>query len=450
MDSSSRMKILISHAYDEKELANAWKVLLDAISAKKFEVWFSSDLHVEGGVPPGADWHEDLERRLLESDFVLAIQTPSSATRTWIMWECGIAHGVYGRRDAEQQTHRLRKSPLKHGIIPIVYSIERGNLVNPLTMYQVFEGDKADQVRQVCEHLLLEAGLTPTEETFGDPLTTYFGAIQAFHPRKMVTAQEMNMWRERFEHQIKEGRLNDITSTRQMMYTSLGPAFKPLDLTLHDMLSSLLLDRKKYIETLQEIEYALELANDDLRLLHRKALAQLGLKRYAEAEATIQHVLTLDASLRLNPEIGSLHGRIHREYWEVTGASAMLDAAIQAYLKVYLADKTQYFPGINAAALLLHTDAPQQAEGIFNEILATCRKLQARQETSYWIDFTLGEAYLGLGRIKDALAAYQAGLERTPQPAPRDRESAIGGIKRMAHCKKLAEDEVALFINALS
>ncbi len=56
----SRLKVLISHAYDEKELANAWKMLLDAISGKKIEVWFSSDLHAEGGGLPGVDWHNDL------------------------------------------------------------------------------------------------------------------------------------------------------------------------------------------------------------------------------------------------------------------------------------------------------------------------------------------------------------------------------------------------------
>jgi len=443
-DMSSRLKILISHAYDEKELAKAWKMLLDAISGQKIEVWFSSDLHAEGGVLPGVDWHNDLEQRLLESDFVLAIQTPSSVARIWIMWECGIAHGIYGWRDAEQQTRRSKKSPLKHGIIPIAFAIERGNLVNPLNMYQVFEGDNADQVRQVCAHLLVEAGITPADYIFDEPLATYFSSIQAFHPRKMVTAQEMNMWHERFERLIKEGKQQtDLISTRQMMYTSLGPTFKPLDLALHDTLSSLLLDQEKYSEALQEIEYALQLTWDDLRLLHRKALALLGLKRYDEAAVALQHIFSLDATLRLNPEIGSLQGRVYREHWQATGDLAMLDAAIQAYLKIYIDDKKQYFPGINAAALLLHTSAPQQAEGIFQEILTTCLPLQARPETSYWVDFTIGEAYLGLDHVQEALAAYQAGTKRDPAPAPRDRDSALGGIKRMAECKKLAKDEVA-------
>src|SRR5579872_4016458 len=112
----SNMKIVISHNAEEKDLAEAWKKLIETTSSGMIEVWFSSDTDPMGGVALGKEWREDLYQRLRESDFILAIQTPASAGKPWIMWECGVASGVGKER----------------GIIPIIYSMDRGYLPNPL------------------------------------------------------------------------------------------------------------------------------------------------------------------------------------------------------------------------------------------------------------------------------------------------------------------------------
>lgn len=73
----STIKIMISHAYDEKDLAEAWEDLIETISGQRIAVWFSSDLRGTGGMTPGEDWRRDLERRLIENNLLLAVQTPS-------------------------------------------------------------------------------------------------------------------------------------------------------------------------------------------------------------------------------------------------------------------------------------------------------------------------------------------------------------------------------------
>jgi tetratricopeptide (TPR) repeat protein len=433
------LRILISHAYDEKELAEAWKKLLETTSSHAIEVWFSSDLQATGGVPPGEDWRRDLDHRLAESNFVLAIQTPSSASRSWIMWECGIAHGIYSTQTATPRSHPPAAPPdrQEHGVIPIVYAMGRGDLANPLTTYQIYEGEDPDQVRQVCEYLLREAGLQPEAFVFKGPLVAYFRKIQAFHPRKMITAQEMQMWRERFEQLIRVGRTHEIVALRQMMYASFPLPFKPIDLILHDLLSDVLLKQQKYSEARQEVEYALKLASSDIHLLHRQVLILAEQRDFASAEAALQRILLSHPELRLNLELGSLYGRLQRQFWELTGVAGRLDEAIQAYLDVYEADKGQYFPGINAAELLLSRGEAQHAEEILQELLATCQRLQDQQEASYWLDFTLGEIHFGLGNNDLALTMYQIGLTRTPPPQPRERESALNGALRMIDQKKL-------------
>ena len=128
------------------------------------EVWFSSDTHATGGVPIGTDWRENLSHKLSESDFILAILTSDSVNRPWIMWECGLASGINKER----------------GIVPIVYSMGRGDLKNPLAIYEVYEGENAGQVREVCARLALTAKLNPNYIRYDEPIKEYLEEVKAY------------------------------------------------------------------------------------------------------------------------------------------------------------------------------------------------------------------------------------------------------------------------------
>jgi tetratricopeptide (TPR) repeat protein len=419
------LKILISHGHDEKGLASAWKELIETISAGALEVWFSSDTHAEGGMAVGKEWRENLYRKLAESNFILAIQTPFSFTRPWIMWECGVASGIEKAR----------------GIIPIVYLMGRGDLANPLSTYQVYEGEDPEQVRQVCERLAHEAGLRPANFTLDESIKVYLRAVDLHRPRMPLRTEQMTLWRDRFEKLVQSGRVDEVMPMRQLMYTSLKP-FQAVEPTIHELLSRILLEQREYMAAIEEVDYALTLIKDDVQLLHRKALAVIELQNLLEAENLVKHILSLNEELSLNPEIASLQGRIHRERWELTQEPAELDAAIAAYYRAYEADKTQYYPGINVAELALTKGDTNLAEQIFQEILDECKELQKRPIVSYWVDFTVGAAYLGQGDIDGAIAAYSQGLKRIPSPPPRDRESAARGVYRMATAKHLPDDVI--------
>ena len=419
------LKILISHAHDEKGLASAWKELIETISAGALEVWFSSDTHPEGGMAVGKEWREDLYRKLAESDFILAIQTPFSFTRPWIMWESGVASGIDKAR----------------GIIPIVYLMGRGELANPLSTYQVYEGGDPEQVREVCGHLAYEAGLRPADFIFDESIKVYLRAIDLHRPRKPLRTEQMMLWRDRFDELVQSGRVNEVMSTRQLMYTSLKP-FQPVEPTIHELLSRILLEQREYKAAIEEVDYALTLVKDDVQLLHRKALAVVELQNLLEAENLVKHIISFNEELSLNPEIASLQGRIHRERWELTHEPTELDAAITAYHRAYEADKTQYYPGINAAELALTRGDTDLAKQIFQEVLDTCKELQKRPVVSYWVDFTVGAVHLGQGDIDAAIKAYTQGVQRTTIPPPRDRQSATKGATRMATARRLPSDAI--------
>jgi tetratricopeptide (TPR) repeat protein len=426
-------KILISHAHEEKALAEAWKELIEETSLGRVSTWFSSDKHVQGGVSLGEPWREDLYSKLSASDYILAIQSPVSQSRSWIMWECGVASGINKER----------------GIIPIVYSIGRGDLANPLSVYQAYQGEDPDQVREVCERLASAAGLMKLRDAvFEGPIKEYLQKVNAFRPSPALRAEQMGMWRDRFEQLITSGRSGEVLAVRQMMYTSFGKPFQPVEPKIHEYLSQKLFEQRAYKQAIEEINYALRLIKDDVTLLHRKALALVELQNLQDAEDIVNYIVSLNGELKFNSEIASLEGRIHRERWVLTQDLLELETAISSYLRAYETDKTQYYPGINAAELALAKGDTALAERLFQEILVVCKQLQSEQNVSYWVDFTVGALYLGLGDVDVAIAEYKSGLNRTTAPSLRDRESAVKGAARMANLKKLP-DEVVEKIKAL-
>lgn len=417
--------VLISHAYNEKELAEAWKTLIENVTLGTVEVWFSSDQHATGGVSLGKDWRDDLNQRLKASHFILAIQTPSSSSRPWVMWECGAASSM-GEA---------------HGIIPIVYSIGRGELANPLSTYQVYSGEDSMQIREVCARLGRAAGLKLATETIQEShIQTYLDAINAFHPRKIVSAEQMNTWRQVFEQLLQEGRTDEVADARQRMYASFVVPFQPVDPTIHFTLSKELSGQKKLEEARDEIDYALRLDKDNIQFLHQKILILIELRELHSAEEIIESVFKLKKELRMDQEFAALEGRIHREHWILGEEPEELDKALAAYQRAYELDKThRYYAGINFAELALAKGDISLAEQTLQDVLTVCRKLQAEPHVSYWVDFTAGNAYMGLGNAEVAISEYRKGFGRKTTPSLRERESAAKGAQRMAKLKKMSE-----------
>ncbi len=420
------IKVLISHAHNEKALAKAWHELIENLTLGIVKTWFSSDTSPDGGINIGKEWRDDLYNKLSQSDFIIAIQTPSSSGRPWIMWECGVASGINKER----------------GIIPIIYSIERSDLANPLSSYQVYKGDDEMQVREVCERIVKQAEINRNELLLDTSVKTYFKSVELYGSQKSLFVEEIEIWRERFEKLIREGRAGEIIGIRETMYASFGKLFKPSEQTLviHELLSQILLEQKHSEKALEETNYALSLLNKDTILLHRKALILVELHNLQEAEALIKRIISIDQDLRSNSEIASLEGRLFREKWSSTKDTQDLEAAIEAYHRAYEADKTQYYPGINAASLALAKGDQPLAEQIFQEVLETCEQLQQRQVVSYWVDFTAGEAYLGLGQVEKAIEEYRKGLTRNPFPSERERNSALKGASRIIEVKNISKD----------
>lgn len=418
--------VLISHAHDETKFATAWKDLLQGISAGVIKVWYSSDTRPSEGIVAGEEWRSKLYQMLQQSDFVIAIQTPTSSGRAWVMWECGVASGVRKER----------------GIIPIVYGMGRGDLASPLATYQVYQGENDSQVRQICQELANAAGLQIMPQFLDILIPKYMETVAAQKINRIPTVDTVALAKRRIETMLATGRSSEIVDARRLMYISLGGP-QAIAADLHDLLSRVLLDQKRIPECLEEVEFALKMVGEDVELLHRKALAQVEAHNLPAAKEIVTKLYALNSNLRTDPEIASLEGRIHRTVWLQSRSPADLEPALNAYLRSYEQDKERYYPGINAAELALFKGDEALGTRILSEVKETCVRLQQVPIVSYWTDFTLGNVYLGLGDIEAAMAEYRRGMNRTPAPGQRDRESAAAGARRMAEAKELPADVVA-------
>ena len=84
--------IFISHAHEDRGLAKAWQDLIRTLSVGQIHPWYSSDERAGGGVGTG-EWRSEIRDRVAEAETILALLTPGSNERPWLVWESGFAEG---------------------------------------------------------------------------------------------------------------------------------------------------------------------------------------------------------------------------------------------------------------------------------------------------------------------------------------------------------------------
>ena len=94
----SKPMIFISHDSRDAELAEAFSVLLRAVSSNMLRAFRSSDKIGTEGIPYGERWYDRLMSALDESSDVVCLLTQRSIGRPWILYEAGVARAKLGTR----------------------------------------------------------------------------------------------------------------------------------------------------------------------------------------------------------------------------------------------------------------------------------------------------------------------------------------------------------------
>ena len=87
--------IFLSHSHqpDDQALAKGLQEAILECCAEGTKVFRSSDLHSKQGVMYGEDWYARIDAEVDKADAMVALITPASALKPWILYEAGFARG---------------------------------------------------------------------------------------------------------------------------------------------------------------------------------------------------------------------------------------------------------------------------------------------------------------------------------------------------------------------
>ncbi len=410
------VRVFISHSHDEKELALAWRDLVRATTAGVVKVWLSTDTNPGGGMPIGEEWRESLYRNLREATHVFAVVSSRSLNRPWVVWEAGVATGIAKERK----------------LVPLVFSMPIGELSGPISSYQAYGAEDRDTVKEVCYRLSRDAGQDPDISIWDAPIERYLAQVARFRPPRAASPEDLEAWRLRFTTLRDQGREAEVPQLAEQFYASLETDPAAVDRRIHELLSDVYLRLRRPEKALEELERALAFAPQDLILAHRKGLSLLEMKNLQAAQRHLEELYTRVPKARDWAEFAGLEGRLHRELYRLDARPEDIRRAAEAYSRAFWADPTQHYPGGQAIAMALLAGDRVTIDALLPKVLELCRTEVASAKASFWSDFTLGEMLLIQGDLKAATAAYEQGLTREPSPSPRERQSALQGVRRTA------------------
>ncbi|WP_022667356.1 HAD hydrolase-like protein [Desulfospira joergensenii] len=137
------MKVFISHALIDKDLAESFKKTISSISLGLIKPWLSSSLD---GLKPGDVLWDEVHQNLNSSDKIIALLTPNSFTRPWVLYESGYVAGLK-----------------KNNVIPITIGLSKSQLPSPLSAYVIYSGDNANDLSKFFCQILAEVVPEPNQ-----------------------------------------------------------------------------------------------------------------------------------------------------------------------------------------------------------------------------------------------------------------------------------------------
>lgn len=90
--------MFISHDARDADLAEAFDHLLTDASGGMIRTFRSSDQTGRAGIEYGEDWFSKITNTLADASDVVALLTPNSVGRPWILFEAGFAVGQRGTK----------------------------------------------------------------------------------------------------------------------------------------------------------------------------------------------------------------------------------------------------------------------------------------------------------------------------------------------------------------
>jgi tetratricopeptide (TPR) repeat protein len=433
--------VFISHAHDDKALADAVTELVRRVFDEHAVVGYSSDHSSGGGIQAGSQWLAWILQQIRQSDVTIVMLTPASISKPWLMWESGAVSGV--------------SLALKEGtpIIPLLFRLDKDQIPSPLGDRQAEYGESREGIERVVQALQASIGepeprLMPL--LLREHVPPYLEQVKlAVQDRPLpLTEAAVQEWCERLDELRRARRSREVGHLHRALllaFTPTGSEPPPLDLRLHRRLGEMYLEARQGAEAIKQFELALRLTPKDLFLLHKLALAHLEAVDVNGALEVLTSIEKLDAhAADWNTEIAGLKGRSYRERWQSTGDVVDLRTARDAYSRAMENDPESYYLADNAGQLSLLLGERERAI----EALAKAEQAIAPSgERSVWSLATTATAVIVRGDEARALAIL--GDIQALGPTQRELHSIENGLRRLRASLEVSDEVFGRWVGAL-
>jgi hypothetical protein len=139
--------VFLSHDNRDAKLAAAFELLLTDASGGMLKTFRSSDRRGESGIDFGAEWYAAIMSKLDEATDVVALLTPNSLDRPWILYEVGVARGKLG-------------TPA----FGVVFGASLEKVIGPFAQFQNSSDDEDSLTKLVLQLIRRNPDATPREE----------------------------------------------------------------------------------------------------------------------------------------------------------------------------------------------------------------------------------------------------------------------------------------------
>ncbi len=171
--SEEKPLLFISHDTRDAEIAKAFGELIHRSSSGVIQTFRSSDTEGVSGIPYGDEWYRHITERLDQASNIVALLTPQSNERPWILYECGYGKG---RKDIT--------------VFGLAFGVSRSKIAGPFKELQNSDDSKTSLVKLVKELLKRNTDLEAIDDLIQQHVDEFKEKIDRLVPRYDIDPDE--------------------------------------------------------------------------------------------------------------------------------------------------------------------------------------------------------------------------------------------------------------------
>src|ERR1051326_6460327 len=357
-------EVFISHTHTDAELAHALSAAIRAIFGDQLETTYSTKYDLEGSPKFGEDWFRWIIERVQQATVAVILIAPASVQKPWVLWEAGAVYGSGVASAGGADTRKVR---------PLLFRLTGNQVPAPFARLQNATGDDRGGIERFLLDLLQTFGagmghsaMVAAGMQVAATCDTYVQRVErALRDAPLLpTEATVQEWCERIDDLTRESRLSEVAYLHDWLNVAFGrgpdESPLPLDLRIHRRLGAAYLAANEPLRAIEQFKLGLTLTPRDIFLLRACGQAQLDANQFEAAAQTVERITTLDAkAFTHNVECAALKGRLQRRQNNLEGAAD------------------------------------------------TYRRALDNHPDSYYLADVLAQAYLQMGKIDEARAAYR-------------------------------------------